>query len=232
MYTINNLLKIDNLMGEWEPPLAEFVYEFVAGDSTGHDIYHCLRVKRLALHIGEREELDREILVATAYLHDIGRERERQGEGDHVNIGMATAQELLPTLPSFPAGKIEAVIRCIEYHEEYEWASTRAAISGDLNREIRGFQDADRLDAIGAVGLARMFTFGGSYRQPLWIPEVKPGPWQHGDLGESTYNHLYEKLFKLKDTMNTDTGRQMAETRHCFMEEFAKEFEAEWFGKI
>ncbi|MEW5959836.1 MAG: HD domain-containing protein [Chloroflexota bacterium] len=232
MYTIDNLVKIDLLLGEWEPPLAEFVYEFVTNDSTGHDIYHCLRVKRLALRLSEGEGLDREIMVATAYLHDIGRERERQGQGDHVNIGMAAAQELLPTLAAFPAAKIEAVIRCIEYHEEYEWARSRAALDGDVSREIRGFQDADRLDAIGAIGLARMFTFGGSYRQPLWFPEIKPGHWQHGSLGSSTYNHLYEKLLKLKDTMNTQTGRQLAEARHCFMEQFATEFEDEWFGRI
>jgi uncharacterized protein len=232
MIVINNLVQIDQLLGDWEPPLAEFVYGFVANDSTGHDIYHCLRVKRLALHISEGEGLDKEIMTATAYLHDIGRERERQGEGDHVDIGIAAAQELLPTLPSFPADKIEAVIRCIEYHEEYAWARTRQAVSGDANLEILGFQDADRLDAIGAVGLARMFTFGGSYQRPLWIPEVKPGHWQHGDLGNSTYNHLYEKLLKLKDTMNTDTGRQLAEARHCFMEQFAEAFEDEWFGRV
>jgi len=231
MYKINNRVIIENVIAEWEPPLAEFVHSFVVNDATGHDIYHCLRVKRLTLRIAEGEGLDRDIMVATAYLHDIGRDRERLGEGDHVDIGMAAAREILPTIP-FLAGKVEAVVRCIEYHEEYEWAWSKKDIDRDSNCELFGFQDADRLDAIGAIGLARMFSFGGAYQRPLWIPERKPGIWQHGELSSSTYNHLYEKLFKLKDTMNTATGRKLAETRHRFMQQFAEEFEGEWFGKI
>jgi uncharacterized protein len=97
--------------------------------------------------------------------------------------------------------------------------------------EILGFQDADRLDAIGAVGLARMFMFGGAYRQPLWHPDVPPGYWEHGNMGSSSYNHLHEKLLKLKDTMNTATGRRLAEGRHRFMEQFVTQFEQEWVGR-
>ena len=109
------------------------------------------------------------------------------------------------------AGLIEAVAQCIEFHEEYAWAKSKRALPAGVRGEILGFQDADRLDAIGAVGLARMFTFGGAYHQPLWHPHVRPGHWEHGDLGSSSYNHLHEKLLKLKDTMNTTTGRRIAE---------------------
>jgi uncharacterized protein len=192
-YQIGEWIAVDNLVGEWEPALAERVYTVVANESTGHDLYHCLRVKALAVRIAEGEGLDPEILAATSYLHDLGRGREFEGHGDHVTYGMEQA----------------------------------ARVRG----EILGFQDADRLDAIGAVGLARMFTFGGAYRQPLWHPGVKPGHWEHGDLGSSSYNHLHEKLLKLKDTMNTATGRRIAEGRHAFMVQFAAQFEKEWVGK-
>jgi uncharacterized protein len=221
----------------WERKLATYVDPFVRDDPTGHDIYHCLRVKRLALRIADGEDsitshcLDRDVLVATAYLHDVGRRREWQGQGDHVDIGMAAAQEVLPII-GFPDGKAVDVVRCIEHHEEYEWARDGMATGEALTAEIVAFQDADRLDAIGAVGLARMFCFGGAYQRPLWIPEVEPGFWQHGEVGSSTYTHLYEKLFKLKDTMNTATGRALAEARHVFMEHFATEFETEWAGEV
>ena len=111
-----------------------------------------------------------------------------------------------------------------EAEEELE-----VSYSGD-DIEI-GFHVNYLLDAIGAVGLARMFMFGGAYRQPLWHPSVRPGHWEHGNLGSSSYNHLHEKLLKLKDTMNTASGRRLAEGRHRFMEQFAARFEREWVGE-
>ncbi|MBN1580519.1 MAG: HD domain-containing protein [Anaerolineae bacterium] len=229
-YLIAGLIRVENVVAAWEPLLAERVYEQVTQEATGHDIYHCLRVKALALHIADGESLDPEIVVATAYLHDIGRGLEFQGQGDHVEIGMAQAQAILPAI-AFPAARVDAVVRCIEYHEEYAWTQDRKELSQAVRGEILGFQDADRLDAIGAVGIARAFAFGGAYRQPLWHPHLQPGHWEHGELGSSTYAHFHEKLFKLKDTMNTTTGRRLAEGRHRFMEQFAAQFEQEWVGR-
>ena len=231
MYKINKRIEIHKPLLQWEPPLAEFVFSSVAGDSTGHDIYHCLRVKRFALRIAEGEKLDKDIMVAAAYLHDIGREQECLREGDHVNIGMQAASKILPKI-QFPSQKIEKVIQCIKYHEHYEWVSAKSNISEKISPEVLGFQDADRLDAVGAIGIARAFSFGGAHHQPIWIPENKPGFWQHGDISGSVYNHLYEKLFKLKNTMNTNTGLIMAEARHKFMKNFAEAFEKEWYGSI
>jgi uncharacterized protein len=224
------VIGIENVVAGWEPALSERVNAAVADEWTGHDIYHCLRVKALALRIAEEEGLDSEILVATAYLHDIGRGREFEGHGDHVIYGQAQAAVILPEV-GFPGSKVEAVRQCIVFHEEYAWATSKKALPQIVRGEILGFQDADRLDAIGAVGLARMFTFGGAYHQPLWHPHVQPGHWEHGDLGSSSYNHLHEKLLKLKDTMNTATGRRLAEGRHRFMEQFAARFEQEWAGQ-
>lgn len=229
-WVIDDSILIENVVGQWEPALAERVCAVVVNESTGHDIYHCLRVKALALRIAEGEGLDRDVLVATSYLHDVGRGREFEGQGDHVAYGQAQAFAILPEV-GFPGLKIEAVRQCIEYHEEYAWTKEKKELPEAARGEILGFQDADRLDAIGAVGLARMFTFGGAYRQPLWHPHVRPGHWEHGELGSSSYNHLHEKLLKLKDTMNTATGRRLAEGRHRFMEQFAAQFEQEWAGK-
>jgi uncharacterized protein len=227
---VDERILIENVTADWELRLAERIYAVVADESTGHDIYHCLRVKALATRIAEGEGLDREILVATSYLHDIGRGREFEGHGDHVAFGMAQAAEVLPEI-GFPKSKVEAVVQCIEFHEEYAWVKSKKELPLSVRGEILGSQDADRLDAIGAVGLARMFTFGGAYRQPLWHPHVRPGHWEHGELGSSSYNHLHEKLLKLKDTMNTGTGRRLAEGRHRFMEQFAARFEQEWAGE-
>jgi uncharacterized protein len=229
-HSIDGRILIKPVVGDWEPLLAEQVHAAVAQESTGHDIYHCLRVKALALRIAEDEGLDRMTLVATAYLHDIGRGREFEGKGDHVAYGMAQAESVLAAV-GFPKAKIDAVVRCIEYHEEYAWSTGKKQLPQAVRGEILGFQDADRLDAIGAVGLARMFTFGGAYRQPLWHPHVRPGHWEHGDLGNSSFNHIHEKLLKLRDTMNTSTGRQLADGRHQFMEQFVAQFELEWEGE-
>ena len=218
-------------IGAWEPPLAEYVAKYVADDRTGHDFYHCLRVRALAVRIADGEALDPEVMVAAAYLHDIGRDQERSGAGDHVAIGEAEAAKILPTL-GFPASKLAAVAQCIHYHEEYDWVRDGRARECSGVREIAGFQDADRLDAIGAIGLARMFMFGGAYDRPLWIPNVAPGTWRHGELGAATYNHLYEKLLKLKEKMNTTTGRRLAESRHRFMKSYARRFEREWEGLL
>lgn len=225
---IGNLIESDNLIDNWELPLAKFVYEYIINDSTGHDIYHCLRVKQLAIRIAREEGLDKAIMVASAYLHDVGRPLEQQGKGNHVEIGMAKAADILPTI-KFPDNKISGVIQSIKYHEEYV---TNPDIPPDFKGEILGFQDADRLDAMGAIGIARVFTFGGAYGRPVWFPKNRPSTWSHGQLTESSYNHIYEKLLKLKDLMNTTTGKELATGRHKFLHRFSVQFEKEWNGEI
>lgn len=222
---------IPETLGQWETLLAEYVHEFLANDFTGHDLYHCLRVRRLALHIAENENLDRDVMAATAYLHDIGRSMERIGHGNHVPIGMERAREILPQV-NFTATKIDQVVTCIEYHEDYAPGLVDRIGNQVICREVSGFQDADRLDAIGAIGIARAFAFGGANQIPMWTPEAPGEKWVHGKYSSSSYSHLNEKLLKLRDVMNTETGQKLAESRHRYVEHFVEEFDRELYDIV
>jgi uncharacterized protein len=117
---------------------------------------------------------------------------------------------------------------CIKNHEVYDWRKTKKKIS----KEAQILQDADRLDAIGAIGIARCFTFGGWYGRSIWNPNEKPKIYtKFTKTKKSSITHFYEKLLRLKDDMNTKTGRKIAEKRHKFMELYLKEFFKEWEGK-
>ena len=214
---------------EWERRLLDYVKDATAGDSTGHDFYHAVRVKRLAVLIGQDDAADLDVLIAAAYLHDIARGEERVENGrivnDHVVAGMRCAREVLPRI-GFPKDKIAQVVECIRHHEDYRWDEEGVKLS----KEALILQDADRLDAIGAIGIARSFAYGGAIGRPLWDPEEEPGEFQHGVVSRSTLHHFYEKLLRLKDIMNTDLGRKLAEERHAYMEDFLARFKREWEG--
>jgi len=187
-------------------------------------LFHSLRVKQLALVIAKSENLDGEVLIATAYLHDVGRGAEQRGGGDHVQIGIRAAGDLLPRI-GFPSAKIPQVLDCIAHHEEYPWAASSNAPA--LTKEVLGFQDADRLDALGAVGMARCFAYAGACRIPIWNPLPPEGTWSHGKLSRSAFAHLLEKIVRLRDTMNTRTGKYLAQRRHRFVVKFVEEFRQE-----
>jgi len=218
---------------EWERRLLDHLKDATAGDSTGHDFYHALRVKRLAVLIGQDEGADLDVLTAAAYLHDVARGEERVN--DHVVAGMRRAREVLPQV-GFPEDKIGQVVECIKHHEDYRWdkegksKALRAEPQGEakLSKEALILQDADRLDAMGAIGIARAFAYGGAMGRPLWDPEEEPGEFQYGVVSRSTLHHFYEKLLRLKDIMNTDLGRKLAAERHAYMEEFVARFKREW----
>jgi uncharacterized protein len=212
------------LVDHWEPILAARACEYLRGDCTGHDIYHSLRVKKVALLIAQREGLDQHVLVATAYLHDIGRNLERIGQGDHVDTGIRKAQVILPQI-GFDLARTEQVVHCIRYHEEYAWGSSVG--NAQLSKEALAFQDADRLDAIGALGIARCFAYAGACQLPIWIPEDPAEGWSHGKKSQSAFNHLFEKIIKLRDCMNTETGKQLAVARHEFVLRFIDQFRQE-----
>lgn len=203
----------------------------LSGDSTGHDLYHAVRVYNLGERIGQEERADLLVVGAAAYLHDLSRPREKELKVLNYHVSLAALGEIEKILEEvkFPEEKIKGVLEVIELHEEYSFG-----VGSGRGNSLEGLvlQDADRLDAIGAIGLARCFMFGGYYGRPMWVPgEIKNQPYEPTKMEESTIQHFYDKLLRIKEAMNTATGRRIAEERHRFMEEFLERFFKEWEGK-
>ncbi|MDD7423617.1 MAG: HD domain-containing protein [Candidatus Methanomethylophilaceae archaeon] len=195
-----------------------------SGDSGGHDIEHTFRVVRNAMHISSIEGGDADVIELAALLHDTD---DRKLFGD-THGECPFARSVMEN--RFSDDTIEHVVSIIN-SVSFKGRDTRAPDT----LEGRIVQDADRLDAIGAVGIARAFAYGGSRGRRMYDPSDRP----RTDMDAETYfsntgttiNHFYEKLLLLKDMMNTDTGRSMAERRHTFMESFLDEFYREWDGE-
>lgn len=204
-----------------------FVKATLAEAEGGHDWFHIERVWRLARHIGENEgNVDMGVVELGALLHDIADSKFHDGDEE---IGPKTARAFLESegAPEETIVHVENIIRHISFKGSFEgqkWMSPELAV----------VQDADRLDALGAVGIARTFNYGGHKGRLLYDPEVKPNLTMSKDEYKAstapTLNHFYEKLLLLRDLMNTETGRQMADARHAFMEQFLEQFYAEWNG--
>ena len=218
-------------MEKYLEPLGNKIRKMFASESSGHDINHLKRVHNIALHIQSKEGGDRTIIGISAILHDIHRLQEKEtGKFCPPKDSLPIVEKLLQEV-DFPKAKIKSVLHCIEFHEEYGFSKKGKTVK-DIETLI--LQDADNLDAIGAIGIGRTFSFGGAYGIPMWIPEEPLGK-RHYDESErdpSTLHHFYSKLLKLKGNMNTKTGKSMAEERHKFMEKFANEFQKEWKGEL
>lgn len=196
------------------------------GEGSGHDWWHIVRVRRMAFRIGEREGADVFIVELAALLHDIA--DWKFYDGDEA-IGPATARSMLAE-HAVPIEIIDHVCDIIA-----TMSFKGAGVKTEM-RTLEGMvvQDADRLDAIGTIGIARAFAYGGSKHRPLHDPEKAPvmhvsKEAYFNNVG-TTVNHFYEKLLLLKDRMNTGSARQIAESRHAFMEEYLKKFLREWEG--
>lgn len=204
----------------------EFARRTLLHDSTGHDWYHIDRVRKNALYIAEKENNgDRFIIEMAALLHDIPDEKLNASK----EAGERKLHEFLDTIE-------------LDHHQRNQIAEIISSISFKgghgaklLTVEAEIVQDADRLDAIGAIGIARTFAFGGKKGQALYDPEVNvrdsmtEEEYRKGK--SSSVHHFYEKLFKLKDRLNTKTAQELAERRHQFMEKFLAEFYNEWNGQ-
>ena len=201
-----------------------YVRTTLAGDSSGHDWWHFDRVRTNAIHIATLEGADLVTVELAALLHDIA---DWKFHGGDESIGPRTADRWLSE-----NGMDERITRhVVDIIASVSFKG--AGVATDMpTLEGQCVQDADRLDAIGAVGIARAFAFGGHFGRPMHDPEVPAE--QHASFGAyksksgPTINHFYEKLLLLKDRMQTATGRRMALERHEFMQTFLQQFFREW----
>ncbi len=202
-----------------------FVKETLAGAEGGHDWYHIERVWNTSRYIREREGTgDLHTIELAALLHDISDAKFNGGDDD---LGSRMASEFLLE-QNLDEGVVEHIKRIIK-HVSYKGGFAQDQIS---TIEFQIVQDADRLDAIGAIGIARAFNYGGFKNRPIHLPEKPLQEYQDSKAYHKsdapTINHFYEKLLKLKDLMNTSTGIKIAEERHAYMLQFLDQFYREW----
>lgn len=203
---------------------AEFVRKKLEGEGSGHDWWHIYRVWQNAKSIAEEESGNKFIIELAALLHDIADHKFHNGDetvGPRVARAFLMSKNVAPDI-------ISAVITIME-----EISFSKGMKPSSLEGRI--VQDADRLDAIGAIGIARAFAYGGYKQREIYNPEVPPTDYltkeEYKKNTNSTLNHFYEKLLLLKDLMNTEKGKKMAQKRHLFMENYLEQFYLEWDGK-
>jgi len=202
----------------------KFVKEKLEGAEAGHDWYHIERVWKLSKKIAETEDCNHDVVELSALLHDIADPKFHNGDE---TIAPKIAREFLEEqqVPEDVIEKVLFIIKNISF-------KNRAEAPAELPIELKIVQDADRIDAIGAIGIGRTFNFGGFKNNPMYDPEVQPSLNMSKDeykkSNGTTINHFYEKLLLLKDLMNTDKGKEIAQQRHDYMLGFLDQFFKEW----
>lgn len=206
----------------------DFVKETLKDAEGGHDWFHIERVFNNAKLISKGENVDAFVVSLGALLHDIADSKFHNGDE---TIGPKIAKDFLAT-ENVEEATIKHVIAIID-NVSFKGGKVQRTFS---SKELDVVQDADRLDAIGAVGIARTFNYGGFKNRAIYNPEIKPKlnmtKEEYKKSTAPTINHFYEKLLLLKDRMNTNTGKQIAAQRHQFMEQYLEQFYAEWNGEI
>ena len=194
----------------------------------GHDWFHIERVYKNALLIANGEDVDTTIVALGALLHDIADSKFYDGDE---SVGPRMASEFL-LRHNVDGAIIEHVLEIIK-NVSFKEGNQKQAFS---SLELDVVQDADRLDALGAIGIARTFNYGGFKNRKIYDPSIRPQldmtPEEYKATTAPTINHFYEKLLLLKDRMNTKTGRQLAQKRHQYMVAFLDQFYTEWEGNI
>lgn len=205
----------------------EFVKKQLDGAEGGHDWFHIERVWKNALLISKTEKADLLVVELGALLHDIADSKFHDGDE---TVGPKVAREFLKT-----QNVSETVIEHVEQiilNISFKGGNFEQTFSSP---ELDILQDADRLDAIGAIGIARCFNYGGFKNRPLYDPDIAPNMQMDKETYKKsaapTINHFYEKLLLLKDRMNTETGKKIAQERHNYMEGFLTQFYDEWNGR-
>lgn len=201
-----------------------FIKEIFQNDFSGHDFFHSMRVYRTAINIAEAEHADMEVVALAALLHDV----------DDRKLSPMTAEKKENTArfmrsQNVPESEIRQVCQIIDEVSFKGTDSVRPSTP-----EGKCVQDADRLDALGAIGIARTFAYGGSHNRAIYDPELPPrtamNQAQYYSSKSTSLNHFYEKLFLLEGMMNTETGKAIARKRTQYMQQFVDEFLNEWDG--
>ena len=204
-----------------------FVKQKLENAESGHDWFHIERVYKNALLIAEGEDCDLMVVKLGALLHDIADSKFHNGDE---TIGPKVARTFLESQNASEL-IITHVVNIIE-NISFKGGNFDQKFT---SKELEIVKDADRLDAIGAIGIARTFNYGGFKNRPIYNPDVAPNlhmtKEEYKNSVAPTLNHFYEKLLLLKDTMNTETGKRIAQERHQFMELFLSQFYAEWEGE-
>ena len=217
---MNNSLIIENTKA--------FVKETLEGAEGGHDWFHIQRVYKNALLIAENEVSDLFVVELGALLHDIADYKFHNG---NESLGPQIAGDFLRSqnVNEDTVTHVEQIIKNVSF----KGGNTTQHFN---STELQIIQDADRLDALGAIGIARTFNYGGFKGRALYDPQIAPelnmSKEEYKNSTAPTINHFYEKLLLLKDLMNTQTGRKLAGERHRYMEDFLNQFYAEWNGKL
>ena len=205
-----------------------FVKSELENAEGGHDWFHIERVFNNTLLIAKEEKVDLLVVSLAALLHDIADSKFYNGDE---TIGPKKARQFLfeQNVDSIIIEHVVSIIENMSFKNSFETEKKFTSL------EMSVVQDADRLDAIGAIGIARCFNYGGFKNRALYNPEVLPNlkmtKKEYKNSDAPTINHFYEKLLLLKDKMNTKTGRRIAISRHNYMESFLKQFYREWEGK-
>jgi uncharacterized protein len=189
-----------------------------------HDKSHVERVYSLALRIaeGERKNVDLDVLKAAVLLHDVARAMEDEGKiKDHAVESAKIARNILQEV-GFPKEKIDRVVYCIRLHR-FRTNKKPESVEAQI------LQDADRLDMLGAIGIARVFNRGGWSNMPIHDPSIPPKE-KYDGKSLTSVNHIYEKILKIKNTINTRTGKKIAEERHKFVVQYLQRLLKEWKG--
>jgi uncharacterized protein len=213
-------IKMENLIEN----TVKFVKEKLEGAEAGHDWFHIERVWKLSKKIAETEKCNLEVVELAALLHDIADPKFHNGDE---SIALHVSREFLEGQQT-PEDIIKQVIEIIKNIS----FKNRGEVPDNLPIELKIVQDADRIDAIGAIGIARTFNFGGFKNNLMYDPFIEPklnmSKEEYKKSNGTTINHFYEKLLLLKDLMNTEKGKEIAEERHDFMLKFLDQFYKEW----
>lgn len=212
--------------------LADQVKVFLEKESSGHDFYHAERVFNNALYIQKYEGGDRYVIGVSALVHDICRPWEKETGKSHFGPEALEIVKGVLEKSDISGVMIDPILEVVSLHDIYDWTEKMK----DKSIELQIIQDADNLDAIGAIGIARTFAFGGSHGLSMYNPgenlTFDKDFIEDPNHRTSTIAHFYDKLLKLKENMNTPTGKRLGDQRHKIMTDFLDEFFAEWEGKF